>query len=69
MRVASVSGVVSAILWSSTGRASAAVASSSYLTVHRRLGPRSNAVTRSSGLDPHTLTLDRISNRNDRARI
>jgi len=69
MRIARVSGVVSAILWSSTVPASAAVASSSYLTVHRMLGPRSHAVTRSSALDPHTLTLDRILNRNDRARI
>ena len=68
LRIASVSGVVSAILWSSSVRASAAVASSSYLTVHRRLGPRSNAVIRSSALDPQTLTLDRIPNRNDRVR-
>jgi hypothetical protein len=44
-----------------------AVASSSYRTVHRMLGPRSNAVTRSSALDPHTLILDSIPNRNDRA--
>jgi hypothetical protein len=69
MRIASVSGVVSAILWSSTVGASAVVGSSSSLTVSRMLGPRSNAVTRSSALDRHTLTLDRIPNRNDRARI
>lgn len=69
MRIASASGVVSAILWSCTARASAAVTSSSCLTVQSRLGLGSNAVTRSSGPDPHTLTLDSIPNRNDRARI
>ena len=69
MRIATASGVVSAIPSSSTLRAIHWGRLVADLTVHRRLGRRLNAVTRSSGLDPHTLTLDRIPNRNDPARI
>ena len=58
-RSSSVSGVVSAILASSTVRAFRCAHFVAHLAVHHRLRPRFTTVTRSTAHDPHTPTLDR----------